>query len=77
MMRRLLIRCSVRFLTSSVMPCGMLPAWSLIFKACGIEHDIRSSKLRIVPSYRYVQFVSLDVIQSSSRLVLHVSVNEY
>ena len=85
MMNQLLIRCSVCFFTSSVMPCGTLPQKQnmsrLVFdtwSVCGTEHDLRSLKLQIVPGYRFVRhgFLNLDVLQGSNPLFLHSSVKK-
>ena len=49
----------------------------MIFEAClAIQHDLRSLKHKIVASYRFVdhEFLNLDMVQGSNRLVLHSSV---
>ena len=78
MVNRLLICRSACFFTSSVMHCSMLPhekMSGLVFdigSICGTEHGLRSLRLHVIPSYRFVrhEFLHLDVIQDSNRLVL-------
>ena len=71
------------FLTSSVMPVQCFHKSKMsrmvfgIWSMFGIEHDLRSLRIHVVPSYRFVEhdFLNHNVIQGCTWLLLHFSVN--
>ena len=66
------------------MPCRMLPQVHFVslglrnLNHFGIEHDIRSLELHVVPSYRSAEheFQNLAVVQGSNRLLPCFSVEK-